>query len=149
VNNYIAVKPDGSTKRKGAYEYVTGWHQNAGGLVIPKVTEKVLVEGVSIRETVENWPDKMDFMLRTKVPRNSYLQWGDVQVQNTSRYYIAKGGAPLTKWMPPLKDKTEWRKIGVEAGWNVQVCNNIADSVLPVDYEYYILEIEKLVLGLQ
>lgn len=149
VNNYIAIKPDGSTKRKGAYEYVTGWHQNAGGLVIPKVAEKVLVEGVSIRETVENWPDKMDFMLRTKVPRSSYLQWGDVQVQNTSRYYIAKGGQPLFKWMPPLKNKTEWRRIAVESGWNVQVCNNIIDAVLPVDYDYYIKEIEKLVLGLQ
>ena len=45
VNNYIAVYEDGGTKRKGAYEWKVGWHQNAGGLVIPKVAEKVLVEG--------------------------------------------------------------------------------------------------------
>ena len=148
VNNYIAAREDGGVKRKGAYEYVTSWHQNAGGLVIPKVAEKVLVDGAPIRKTVENWPDKLDFMLRTKVPRSSYLQWGDRQVQNITRYYIAKGGKPLTKWMPPLKDKTEWRKIAVEAGWNVQVCNDLDDATLPIDYEYYIKEVEKLVLGL-
>ena len=149
VNNYIAQYESGKVKRKGAYEYSLGWHQNAGGLVIPKVAEKVLIDGAPIRETVENWPELMDFMLRTKVPRSSYLQWGDEQVQNISRYYIAKGGKPLNKWMPPLAKKpTEWRKIGVESGWNVQVCNDIADATLPVDYDYYIAEVEKLTLGL-
>lgn len=149
VNNYIAQYESGKVKRKGDYEYSRGWHQNAGGLVIPKVAEKVLVEGAPIRETVENWPEKMDFMLRTKVPRSSYLQWGDEQVQNISRYYIAKGGKPLTKWMPPLaKNPEKWRQIGVESGWTVQVCNDIADATLPVDFEWYIREVEKLTLGL-
>ena len=148
VNNYVAVKEDGSVKRKGAYEYKMGWHQDAGGLVIPKVAEKALIDGAPIRQTVENWPDKMDFMLRAKVPRSSRLAWGDQKVQNISRYYIAKGGKPLVKWMPPLKGKTEWRQIAVESGWNVQVCNNIADATLPIDYDYYVKEVEKLVLGL-
>ena len=149
VNNYIAVYEDGSTKRKGAYEWKTQWHQNASALVVPKVAEKVLVDGAPIRQTVEQWQDKMDFMLRTKVPRSSHLAWGESQVQNTTRYYIAKGGKPLNKWMPPLAKKpTEWRKIGVESGWNVQVCNNIADATLPIDYEYYINEVEKLCLSL-
>jgi hypothetical protein len=148
VNNYIGQYEDGSVKRKGAYEYDMEWHQNAGGLVIAKVAEKVLVEGAPIRQTVQQWPDIMDFMLRTKVPRSSYLQWGDGRVQNTSRYYIAQDGKPLFKWMPPLKDKTEWRKIGVESGWNVQVCNDIKDAALPVEFEYYIREVEKLCLGL-
>lgn len=149
VNNYIAVYEDGSTKRKGAYEWKTEWHQNAGALVVPKVAEKVLVDGAPIRQTVEQWQDKMDFMLRTKVPRSSHLVWGESQVQNTTRYYIAKGGKPLNKWMPPLAKKpTVLRKICVESGWNVQVCNNIADATLPIDYEYYINEVEKLCLSL-
>jgi hypothetical protein len=149
VNNYIGVFMDGSTKRKGAYEHDMEWHQNAGGLVIAKVAEKVLVDGAPIRQTVEQWPDIMDFMLRTKVPRSSYLQWGDGRAQNTSRYYIAKDGKPLFKWMPPLAKKPgEWRKIGVESGWGVQVCNDIKDAVAPVDFDYYVREVEKLCLGL-
>jgi len=150
VNNYIGQYEDGSVKRKGAYEWNVGWHQNAGGLVIPKVAEKVLLEGAPIRETVAAWPDMHDFMLRVKVPRGSYLQWGEDQVQNTTRYYIAKGGKPLVKWMPPLARKpNDWRQIGVESGWHVQVCNDIKDAVLPVDVDYYVNEIEKLVLGLK
>jgi hypothetical protein len=149
VNNYIGEYEDGSVKRKGAYEWNVGWHQNAGGLVIPKVAEKVLLEGAPIRETVAAWPDMHDFMLRAKVPRGSYLQWGEGQVQNTTRYYIAKGGRALTKWMPPLARKPgEWRQIGVASGWNVQVCNDIGDATLPVDVDYYVNEIEKLTLGL-
>ena len=148
VNNYIAVYENGKVKRKGAYEYDQDWHQNHGGLVIAKVTEQVLVHGAPIRETVEQWPDIMDFMLRTKVPRSSYLQWGEGQTQNISRYYVAKGGKPLFKWMPPLKGKTEWRKIAVESGWGVQVCNDIADAgKLPIDFEWYIQEVEKLCLS--
>jgi hypothetical protein len=154
VNNYIGVFEDGSTKRKGAYEWKASWHQNAGGLVIPKVAEKVLVEGAPIRQTVQQWPDIMDFMLRTKVPRSSYLaiEWDGQQpqqLQNITRYYIAEGGGRLFKWMPPLKGKTEWRKIGVESGWGVQPCNDIKDAgKLPVDFDYYVREVEKLCLGL-
>jgi hypothetical protein len=148
VNNYLAVSDKGKTKRKGAYEWAALWHQNASALVVPKVAEKVLVEGAPIRETIENWPDKMDFMLRIKVPRTSHLLWGDEKVQNTTRYYVAKGGKPLTKVMPPLKGKTEWRRIGVESGWQVQVCNDIADAVLPVDFNWYVNETEKLCLTL-
>jgi hypothetical protein len=141
-------------KRKGAYEWDVQWHQNAGGLVIPKVAEKVLVEGAPIRQTVMQWPDIMDFMLRTKVPRSSYLaiEWGDQQpqqLQNTTRYYVAEGGGRLFKWMPPLKGKQEWRKIGVESGWGVQPCNDIRDAGrLPIDFDYYIREVEKLCLGI-
>jgi hypothetical protein len=149
VNSYVAQYEGGSVKRKGAYEYDIGWHQNHGGLVVPKVAEKVLLEGAPIRETVEQWPDIMDFMLRTKVPRSSYLAWGETKVQNTSRYYIAKDGKPLVKWMPPLAKKPGvWRQIGVESGWNVQVCNDIKDATMPVDFNYYIQEIEKLCLSL-
>lgn len=155
VNNYIAVKTDGSVKRKGAYEYKTEWHQNASALVVPKVAEQVLVYDKPIRETVEQWPDVMDFMKRVKVPRTSYLameRGGEtVQLQNTTRYLITKSGGRFFKWMPPLKGKTDWRKIGVESGWNVTPWNNLenAPEDWDIDYEYYIREVEKICLILQ
>ena len=61
-----------------------------------------------------------------------------------TRYVIAKNGKPLRKWMPPLKGKNEWRKIGVESGWTVCVCNDISEAVLPVDLDYYVREVEKI-----
>jgi hypothetical protein len=148
VNNYIAQYENGKVKRKGAYEYETSWHQNASSLVVPKVAEKVLLEGAPIRQTIEQWPDRMDFMLRVKVPRSSHLLWGDDKVQNTTRYYVAKSGKALTKVMPPLKGKTEWRRFAIESGWNVQVCNDMRDAVLPIDFDWYVQETEKLCLSL-
>ena len=154
VNNYIGVFENGSTKRKGAYEYDMEWHQNAGGLVIAKVAEKVLVDGAPIRETIEQWPDIMDFMLRTKVPRSSHLgierDGVTSQLQNITRYYVAEGGGQLVKYMPPLAKKPEqWRKFAVESGWGVQPCNDIKDAgKLPVNFDYYVKEVEKLCLGL-
>lgn len=138
-------------KRKGAYEYDLDWHQNHSALVVPKVAEKVLLEGAPIRSTVEQWPDLMDFMLRTKLPRSSQLimerDGSTIELQRITRYYIAKDGGRLFKIMPPLARKPgEWRRIGVESGWGVHVCNDIRDAgQVPVDCEYYIREVEKLV----
>lgn len=139
-------------KRKGAYEYQMQWHQDYSALVVPKVAEQVLLHDKPIRETVEQWPDKMDFMLRIKVPRTGYLSIRsgpdapETQVQNLSRYYVARGGVQMGKWLPPLKGKTEWRRTSVEAGWTVCVCNEIGEGTLPIDYDYYINEVEKLCL---
>ena len=149
VNNYIAQFTDGRVKRKGAYEHDLEWHQNHSALVVPKIAEKVLLEGAPIRATVEQWPDIYDFMLRAKVPRSSKLviEHGTevAQLPNTTRYHIARDGGRLFKWMSPLKGKTEWRKIGVESGWNVRVCNDIRDADrAAVDHDYYIREVEKL-----
>jgi hypothetical protein len=69
--------------------------------------------------------------------------------QQTTRYYISKEGVALTKIMPPLKGKTEWRHFAVEKGWKVCVCNDLKDAVLPIDYSFYIDEVDKLVLPLR
>lgn len=157
VNNYLGQYENGKVKRKGAYEYEMEWHQDHSALVVPKVAEKVLLEGAPIRETVENWPDIMDFMLRVKVPRSSslvieYRENGTEQqypLQNTTRYLITKDGGHLFKQMPPIKGKELWRQIGVEAGWKVTPCNDIKDAGESViDFDWYVQEVEKLVNGL-
>lgn len=150
VNNYLARKVDGTVKRKGAYEHQVQWHQDASALVVPKVAEQVLLHNAPIRETVMNWPDRMDFMLRIKVPRSGYLSLDNVQQQNTSRYMVTKQGGTLQKWLPPLKGKSDWRSFNVESGWKVTICNRIADAdgVEP-DYDYYVDQVERLTLGLR
>lgn len=155
VNSYIAEKPDGDVKRKGRYEWDQEWHQNDSCLVVPKVAEKHLLEGVPIAETVRNWPDIWDFLSRVKVPRSSKLHGvfphGEYQLQNMTRYYVTTGeGCELVKIMPPLaKDPTKWRRIGVESGWKVCPCNNIKAATMPINYDYYIREVEKLVLAMK
>lgn len=122
VNNYIAEDIDGNIKRKGAYAYETPlenpktreleWHKNHSCRVVQKAAESALLDGEDIATYIRNHPDPFDFMLRTKVPRNSKLLWGDEQVQNITRYYISYDGRPLRKVMPPVSGK-EWHILQV------------------------------------
>lgn len=189
VNNYIAEYTSGDVKRKGAYEYQQGWHQNHSSLVVAKAAEAALVHGKDIREFITNHDDIMDFMLRTKVPRSSSLEWGGEVVQNIVRYYISSDGQTLEKVMPPAgpigeykrankltdqyfdsvmaeigqgvwderihtKNKSvyEERRSGINTGWLVELCNDMADDSecwadfeCNINYEWYIREAEKLV----
>lgn len=125
VNNYLAVSDRGKIKRKGAYDYemLSGsiggqiaWNRNFSALVIPKAAEACMLDDVCPDDFISNHPDPWDFLLRTKVPRSSRLELGDgTQLQNITRYYISETGKPLVKVMPPLKGKTEPRRIGVHA----------------------------------
>ena len=97
VNNYIAVYTNDKVKRKGAYQYEgLGWHQNQGGLVIPMAAEAAMLHGQDVEEFVRSHKNDWDFLLRTKVPRNSSLvlvyQFHEEQQQNICRYYISKDG---------------------------------------------------------
>lgn len=150
VNNYIAVYTNGKIKRKGAYEYDgLGWHQDHGGLVIPMAAEHALVYGGSVEEFIYDHGDKWDFMLRTKVPRSSRLvlevNGQELPQQNICRYYVSKAGGALVKIMPPLPNKEEERRIGIETGWSVKTCNNADSFEWDIDYSYYIEEARKLV----
>lgn len=151
VNSYIAVKKDGSTKRKGRYEHDLEWHKDGSALVVPKIAEQVLLHGGSIMDRLLNWPDKFDFMLRVKATKGTTLVLSagiDMPLDRTQRYYVSEYGYEMFKIMPPLKKNPDvWRRIAVQKGYFVCPCNDIFDSVMPVDYSWYVNEIEKLILG--
>jgi hypothetical protein len=135
VNNYMAEKTNGKLKRIGCYCHEraeenpatreVAWHKNHSALVIPKAAEAALVKGVNIEQFIRNHTDVHDFMMRTKVPRSSYLElrtpitWGGEVVctqkerlQNISRYYPSTKGGMLMKVMPPTKKQIYDWKIG-------------------------------------
>ena len=152
VNSYLARTVDGKVKRKGRYEYDVEWHQNASALVVPKVAEHVLLHGGNPLQLLVDWGDKMDFMIRTKISRGSALvleeRGEERMLQNTQRYYASVGGGRLFKYMPPLAKKPdEWRRIAVMSGEDVCPCNEIADAKLPINYYWYMKEVETLTLG--
>jgi len=152
VNSYLARTVDGKVKRKGRYEYDVEWHQNASALVVPKVAEHILLHGGNITDLLVNWQDKMDFMIRTKISRGSALvieeRGEERMLEHTQRYYASVGGGRLFKYMPPLAKKPdEWRRIAVMSGEDVCPCNEIADAKLPINYYWYMKEVESLTLG--
>lgn len=159
VNNYIAVYEGGKkVKRKGAYCHSVdlGWHQNHSMQVVAKAAEAALVHNKDIRDFITSHEDIHDFMLVTKVPRNSKLLWGDKQVQNITRYYVSTDGAPLTKVMPPLAKSLKLnpdapeRRMSVCKGWLTTECNDMKRfNRATLNYDFYIKEAEKLVAPLR
>jgi len=155
VNNYIGEPLVGKLKRKGAYEYDVEWHQKHSALVVKKAAEASLVHGTDIREFITHHPDIMDFMLCAKVNRGSRLvavdyHGNDRPIQSTSRYYISMFGEDLIKIMPPLRGKTEDRRMSINKGWKVTECNNMNAYVeADVEFEWYIREAEQLVKPLR
>lgn len=164
VNNYIAVYKDGKLKRKGAYAWKTihhvdnpdhaelGWHQNHSALVIPQAAEAFLMNGTDPLEFIKAHSDPYDFMLRTKVNRASRLvlrfeDGFEKPLQNICRYYPSTKGGKLVKMMPPLQGETEDRAIGINTNYNVKTCNDMLDFSWDLDYDYYVNEVNKLIVG--
>lgn len=157
VNNYIGEFTDGKLKRKGAYAHNRDdqrelpWHKNHSALVVAKAAEAALVHGQDIKDFICNHSDYMDFMLRAKVPRSSRLvgvvNETDTPLENIQRYYVTDdSGVALVKIMPPLAKKPDvYRRIGIDVGWKVAPCNDLADMKLPINYDYYIQQAKKLV----
>lgn len=154
VNSYLAEKPNGEVKRKGRYDYAPEWHKDHSALVVPKVVEQVLLHDKPIMGTLENWPDRDDFMLRARVNRGSRLvlefNGQDMPLERTQRYYIATEGGQLVKIMPPLAKAPETpRRIAVQSGWKIVPCNSRLPAEMSprIDYRWYAAEVDKLVLG--
>lgn len=148
VNNYIARYTDGKMKRKGAYETKQpgdraplGWHQDCGGLVIPKIAEKVMMENADLRSTLINWADPYDFALRVKVNRASRLVGeSGKEYERLTRYYIARVGDRLYKEM-------NGRRSAIEKGWYINGCNDMRTfDWNNLELQWYAFETEKMVI---
>lgn len=157
VNNYLAVKTDGSVKRIGDYTYVTQledpytrerqWHSDQSALVAPKAAEAYFTKSTPVRDFVTAHRDPFDFMLMIRVQKNHRLVFDDgTPVQSTCRYYVSTQGRSLFKEMPPLATKPGViRRNAVQAGWKIKECNDVDTfDWNDVNWLYYIEEAEKL-----
>lgn len=153
-NAYIAVYTNGKVKRKGPYQYEDlGWHQDQSALVVSKAAEAFMLKDIPLEDFIKSHEDKFDFMLRVKIPRSSKLVMekpnGDEVLQNVCRYYPSPNGHKLVKIMPALKGKEAEgdRRLSVAGASSVKVCNNMLDFDGDLDYDYYIREAQKLIVG--
>lgn len=157
VNNYIGIYEDGRTKNKGAYEIEREYHKNHSMLVVPKAVQAFYVDGTPVEEFIRNHYDIYDFFLVTKIKGKTnhlYLrtETGDEPCQKNTRYLVTTEGGTLIKIMPPLQGKEENREFNVQKGWLVTICNdmravNIDNLKQQINYDYYINEATKLLIG--
>jgi hypothetical protein len=79
------------------------------------------------------------------------LEYEDGRVekqQNICRYYPCKTGGKLIKMMPALPDSEDKsdRRMGIDTAWNFKTCNNMQDFDSDIDFDYYVQEVEKLII---
>lgn len=160
VNNYIAVDAAGKVKkRKGAYQWKTDkptnlseslvWHQDWSALIVPMSAEMQMVKGVSVREFIHDHDDAFDFMLKAKAPGKGHLELDNGRrLQRTTRYAIARHGPGMRSVHPPLaKAPDKVRNISIQAGYAVQVCDDVRDfDPRNLNRDWYVKEAGKLII---
>lgn len=151
-NSYVAEFTDGTLKCKGAYwvpdsgptyaksiseQQPPAWHKDLGNCISVRAAVAAMVHGIDPETFIRACSDPYDFMLRVKVDRSSKLMLGGVQIQSTTRYYVARQGAPMVKISPPPAGnvvgqwkrapritKAEYDRVMAETGgaWDARVC---------------------------
>lgn len=149
VNTYIAEDMDGNLKQKGRLWHPDplnyaqsiseaqppAWHKDLSNIASIRAAVSAMIYGIEPRTFLSIHGDKFDFMCRIKVGRSDKLLLNGVEIQKTSRYYVAKQGGNLVKVSPPtgplgaFKRKTgvteyQWQKRMTETGgqWCETVC---------------------------
>lgn len=159
VNNYLAVDTNDKVKSKGTFklnkELVRDgeYHKNFSYNVIQLALSEYFIKGVSFEQTIKNHSNIYDFCGRFKCTKgwhseiryiaydhtaNPYLKVDNLQ--KTNRYYLSTNGAAF------LKVHEDGREQLIEAnGRKVTIFNEYEEkSNYFIDYDYYILECEKL-----
>ena len=94
VNNYIAVKADGTTKEKGVFKK----HIRGKAPIIAEAVRKYFIDGIEPLAWIEVEDDVRRFIFYAHVSGKFKLKFdqgarGDTPLQNTSRWYVSKGVA--------------------------------------------------------
>ena len=157
VNNYLAEDIKGKLKQKGCmwfpdpFNYADSisqasppcWYKDLSNIVSTRAAVAAMVHGIDPEHYIRFHTDPFDFMCRAKCDRSSQLELGGNVIQRTTRYYVAREGAPLVKISPPPPGHTigqfkrkggvtlaEYNRVMTVSGgtWNAAVCTGKADK---------------------
>ena len=138
VNNYIAVKPDGSVKTKGAYAF-EGLQKNATNTVCVKAAIAYLTKGTPVGATILNCLDVRDFLTIRQV--NGGAVYGDQHLGKAIRWYYARGEArtinyatngnkvPRSEGARPLMELPAALPDDINYTWYIDETNSILQSI--------------------
>jgi hypothetical protein len=165
VNNYLAVKTDGTVKRKGElfeiysdFKDTKKYNKNPSFLVISEALQAYFVDNKDFKQFITEHNNIYDFLGGVKrssegkkgIGYVTYLYEKDGKVlaeqqDRVTRYYISKSGGKLVKRYP--KDGSE---TAVVADWFTKVLNTIHEEEIPkimedIERLYYIRETEKVI----
>lgn len=93
VNNYIAVKLDGTLKTKGAYllpKDIFRFHKNPDCNIVSKAICKYLTDGIPVRETAESSDDIRDFVIVRQIKSKGGAEFTGEKIGKVVRWYYSR-----------------------------------------------------------
>ncbi len=153
VNNYIAVKYDGSIKKKGYFLNEIALDKGYKHPITPIIWEKYFVEGKSVDDILTNHKDIYDFCISQKtgnqfINQYRYLDLTDnelvtINLPKNIRYFVSKTGGVLVK-----KYKDSNKTVSILANKYVTIFNQYYEADIKdynIEYGYYKKEAMQLI----
>ena len=146
VNDYLALKEDGTIKAKGDFEVNKEIHKNSSMKIVPISLTEYFVNNIPVEDTIKKHKNIYDFTLRQKSSSNFHYEGiksdGEKNIYNKLiRYYVSNTGEKLLKIKNPECDTNAAPVSQVHAGdWLGTVCNKLLPShpTDNIDYSFYI-----------
>lgn len=180
INDYIAVKegyketknPD-LIKTKGMFITKVLLGKGLSAKIIPEAVIKYFVDGIPVKDTIENCKDIKKFLMSEKTGKQWHVEYMNEEQQRTNRFYASTNGGYLWKWKGGdiVEDAYVWddninsyRKQGTEinstpkqyqnmlTASGVTLLNKFDDKPIEerkINYRYYLREALKIVEELQ
>lgn len=153
VNDYIAIMPDGTIKKKGDFLTDFELHKNKSARIVPLALEGYYVHGIPVKETILAHKNLYDFCIRRISSRDFHYEGVNSDNEVTKynkliRYYIGKTGEKIHKVKNESSQSKAAKRSQVEAGeWLCSVCNHLPSnaSLENVNYLYYIDKAENMI----
>lgn len=155
VNDYIAIKEDGTPKHKGDFMVDFELHKNKSSRVIPLALEAFYTSGINPRTFIMNHKNIFDFCIGIKSVGSWYYESRKLmdskymvdRLQKINRIYISKKGGKI------IKCNTDGREGQVNAGsWLSTVYNKHEDKEFDqydINYDYYVKRVYEIISSVQ
>lgn len=138
VNNYIAVKPDGTAKAKGVYGPV-GLAKNPQNPICAEAVIAYLTKGKPVATTVRNCQDITKFLTLRTVnggaekdgePLGKAIRWYYATGVKGAIHYATNGNTvPRSEGAKTLMDLPESLPKDIDYGWYIRECEEILMAV--------------------
>lgn len=135
VNNYVAIKPDGSFKLKGAYA-PAGLQKNPTNEICTGAVVKYLVDGTPVEDTIRACTDIRKFVTIRQVKGGALDQAGNYLGKAVRWYYAIGITGPLTY---KINGYTVARSEGAKALMELP-----GELPTDIDFDWYIAEAESI-----
>ena len=158
VNDYIAVKTDGSLKFKGDFIIDSSLHMNKSFRIIRLALKEYFLNNVDVEQFIINHNNIYDFCARAKASKDFHYE--GIRENNTKsiynkliRYFIATEGEKLLKIKNPECETNAAPISEVNAGeWKSIVCNYLPKDnnyLSLVNHKFYIDKVKEMIFKIE